>query len=347
MASEKQTDKAKVYSKLSGYNTYTVSDRPSVFGNVPEHIRITDIRSTRDYRADLLAQSDQRISDSYADWFSGIILNPVSNAFFEWPVDLIELGEAGKYARYLVFKNRKFGSLQPIKDLLYQPGMSDQLDWRRPLIRSICRSILHAMMELQENGYIYNNFNMQNIFYHPETGEVFFKFTPLIRIAGSRTEFDTVDCGAVSTEFAPPYIYNPDVYNGMLTRKSDYYQVSALLFRLMIGKLPYEGRDLAGYGVVFHPQFDTDEMAHNYYFKHYHQYPHFIFDENDDTNALSVTSDNDLPRERWNTLPESIKYMFRETLRQKTAEDPSSQISSTLRAWLEQIKNLDSAAETK
>ena len=114
----------------------------------------------------------------------------------------------------------------------------------------------------------------------------------------------------ISMEFAPPYIYGGSEYSGNI----DYFSICSILFRLMIGRLPYEGKGLNSFGEVFDPIRDVDVAAHEYYFEHYHQYPKFIFDSEDNSNSLGPMSENDLPKERWAELPDKIKEMFQESL---------------------------------
>ena len=161
-----------------------------------------------------------------------------------------------------------------------------------------------------------------------------------MRKAKSKSQYDKVNSSDIAPEFAPPFIYNEERYNGFMSKKTDYYQITALLFRLLIGRLPYEGRDLMNYGTVFDPQFDTDENAHKYYFQHYHQYPHFIFDTNDVSNSLSSTADNDMPQERWKSLPDNVKSKFNEILCRNAAESGTYK-NITPDAWLKAVSSLE------
>ena len=341
MANEK---KGYLYSKLSGFNIYDAGPQNLDDIVTSGHLKITDVRAKgeKNILAAMIYKSDEPISDEKAAWFAEIIQNPVSSIFFEWPIDLIEIERSDEFVCCLVYKNVNYNHLKPIKALLYQPSMSRVLDWRDPFMITVCRSFLTVMANLHSNGYIYNDFNINNILYNSDTGEVYFKFTHKLRKSESKTRYDIVECLDISPEFAPPFVYKPDVYDGFMSKETDCYQIATLLFRLMIGRLPYEGRDLMNYGTVFDPEFDTDENAHKYYFQQYHQYPHFIFDENDETNSLSSTSDNDMPRERWNALSDDVQKMFREALCQFAAEHPAAK-SFTPEEWLKAVSNLESA----
>lgn len=342
MAKEK---KLRIYSNLSGFNIYYVIMQ-HYGARVPDNFVITDIRENNEtnLHASVVYRSSEPMPETKAAWFAEIIQNPVSNSLFQWPIDLIEIKRATEYVVCLVYRNAQYSHMKPIKELLYQPGMSKILDWRNPFIITVCKYFLTAMSVLHSNGYIYNDFDIRNILYNPDSGEVFFKFTPNLRKARSNSQYDKVDCAAISPEFAPPFVYNEEMYNGFMTKKTDYYQITALLFRLMIGRLPYEGRDLMNYGIVFDPQFDTDDNAHKYYFQHYHQYPHFIFDENDVSNSLSTTTDNDMPRERWELLPDNVKNKFNEILCGNAAESGTYK-NITPDAWLKAVSSLETESK--
>lgn len=339
----KKAEKEYIYSRLSGFSVYAAELSEWDGQSTPPSLQLTDVRVSGNNT--LLAlpvyTADQPITDTKAAWFDAIIEEPASGAFFTWPQDLIEVARGNGYVGYLVYKNRTYRNMRPIRELLYQPSMSKVLDWRDPFILTVSRNFLTAMATLHGSGYIYNDFNMDHILYDPHTGAVFMKFSHSLRKSGSKTPYDTVDSAAISPEFAPPYVYNTDVYRGFLSKNTDCYQMVALLFRLWIGRLPYEGRDLMSYGTVFDPEFDTDENAHKYYFQQYHRYPHFIFDEADTTNALSATADNDLPRERWAALPEEVRHMFRNVLCQSTAERPMNKFLPTSVAWLKVVALLE------
>lgn len=330
-----------LYSKLSGFNIYDVDiDLVNGEGQFP----VKNIRSDtgNEYVASVINCHKTPLPLGKAAWFANIIRNPVQNDLFEWPLDVVEVEKDDSIYTCLVLKKQDFTRMRPIKELLYQPGLSEVLDWRSPFILTVCRNIVSAMDTLHSHGYIYNDFDINNILYDPNTGDVLFKFNDSIRINGSKTKFDEVECEDVSPEFAPPFIYDSNKYDRYLSYESDNYQLASMLFRLMIGRLPYEGMGLINYGVVFDPFFDVDENAHAYYFEHYHEYPHFIFDENDKTNSLSYTSASELPKDRWKTLPVEIRHMFSGVLCQSTAENLSGGHIPTAHEWLKALSKIGS-----
>ncbi len=338
MASEKNKDITYVYSKICGANLYVLC------GVSEDCYVVEDSRSSvpRRYLASIVYRTSEEDVQDRTSWFADIVLNPVQDPALEWPIDLVEIEHDGVVDGCLVYKVRDYAEWSPFRSVLYQQSMSEVLDWRNPAIFALCKNMLVAFEKMHRKGYLYNHFQMDSMLYHPTTCEIFLKFHPYVRKNGSDTDYDIVPSDYIAKEFAPPYVYREE-YRGYLSETANDYQITALLFRLMIGRLPYEGSAMLTHGAILDPAFDTDYSAHENYMRHYHQYPHFIFDETDDSNALSATTDQDLPRERWAVLPDDIKEMFRRGLAQTSAEtEPTDwdHMPPTPEAWLEALSRL-------
>lgn len=325
------------FSKISGFNSYYF---PKDFnGNTSSDV--IHVYSGSVFKAVPIYISNISMSPEKATWYSNIILDPMCGIYFEWPIDLVEVPlHSGEFATCMIFKHRQYSKLSSFRDILYQTGDSQVLDWRNVNIRLICLNLVDLMYELDRSKYAYHDFNMDRMYFNPSSGEVYLRFSPHVRKLSSNTEFDKINQDDLSIEFVPPYIYRRE-YSGFLKKYADYYQLSALLFRLMIGRLPYEGRDLMNYGTVMNPLIDTDKDAHKEYFIQYHSYPHFIFDEEDSSNELSPTWENELPKDRWKSLPEYIKDLFKTAFKQKNAENPSCAAMPSPKKWLTMLKKLE------
>ena len=292
------------FSLISGYNFYkipaNISGRTTYTGiHIPSGtaVRITNI-----------TESDHPVEKEAIRRHQKFMLKPMPQEYFEWPIDLVEIcNEAGKYIQSYVFPQKAYPAFTPIKQLLYQEKTSTVLDWRNGMVRDICISILKTFSMLHANGYSYNDFNINRIFYDQKTKNIFLRYTLEMRMDEDMER--PIIPKKIAMEFAPPYIYKKEEFTGNI----DDFSISSLLFRLMIGRLPYEGKGLASFGDVFDPIRDTDSEAHKYYFQHYHEFPHFIFDPDDDSNTLGPMSENDLPKKRWELLTERIKIMFQNT----------------------------------
>lgn len=325
------------FSTLSGYNFYQFPN-----GNIEDITTAIHVPSDTTVRVVPLGSRKTKMTRRQAKWYSAILLDPVLKDCFEWPVDIVETVENNDIKLYYIFNQRAYPKLTPLKNLLYENDQikKNELDWRNPWVMTICKNLLVAFAELDKNGYMYHNFDMNQIFYNNETGEVLLKYTTKLRRKGSDTVFDEIDCRDIATEFAPPYIYKKEKYTGKLDEYSDYYQIAALIFRLMIGRLPYEGNQFYSYGTVMKEGFPMDPGEYKQYFWAYHNYPHFIFDETDKTNELGATFEHEAPKQRWALLPEEVKAMFRLALRQSTAMRDEEVSLPTPAQWLKVIEAL-------
>lgn len=318
------------FSMLSGYNFYKLPK--GQIGN-KAYLGI-HVKSELPVRIVPIAREAGPISGDVVRWHQRFVQKPMTQKYFEWPVDLIEVKNGRwEYILCYVFPLKAYPNMLPIKDLLYQDKNSTVLDWRNKRIRDICRSILKVFSLLHGNGYAYNDFDINRIFYGKSTNQIFLRHTLNIRETEADGPFDSIDTEKIAPEFAPPYIYKKKVFFGEI----DNYAICSLLFRLMIGRLPYEGKGLTNFGDVFDPIRDTHGDTHDYYFKHYHQFPHFIFDPDDDCNSLGPMSENDLPKERWKSLPESIRTMFCKSLANFSGTEEKHLILYTPEVWLKEL----------
>lgn len=325
------------FSSLSGYNFYLFPD-----GRIEDVTTATHVPSDTTVRVVPLGERQSKMTRRQAKWHSTILLDPILMDSIEWPVDIVETVEDDAIKLYYIFNQRAYPTLTPLRELLFEnPQLpKNELDWRNPWVMTIAKNLLKAFDELDRNGYMYHNFNMNQIFYNDRTGEVLLKFSTKLRRKGSESVFDEIDCRAIATEFAPPYIYDKEKYNGKLDENSDYYQIAAMLFRLMIGRLPYEGNQFYNYGTVMNKMVNIDPGAYRQYFWAYHKYPHFIFDETDKSNELGETIDHEAARERWAKLPDEFKAQFRRVLRQSTALREENIDLPTPGQWLRALEML-------
>lgn len=318
------------FSAISGYNYYYLPEGPLEEGN------IVALHAQSENVVTLVPVNSREMSfeGNEIEWYDDFFLQPMPTKYFEWPVDLLQCQKSnGKYILYYVFSQRAYNDYVPIRKLLYQKKDSAALDWRNDKICTICRTFLEAMKLLDTSGYAYHDFDIERILYREKTGQVILRHTMHARKKQGKKKLDAVSAEQIAPEFAPPYLF-AESFDGYLNAEADYYSIAAILFRLMIGRLPYEGRGLSNYGDVFDPVRDTDEHNHRNYFQHYHKYPHFIFDPTDESNRLAPMQENDLPRERWEKLPEEIKEMFRASLCQAVAEGRTKKGLYTPAQWL-------------
>lgn len=339
------------FSVLEGNNYYKIP-RDALERNDQEILSGIHVQSNIPVKIRNIKRNQKTVSDNSErlKWYRKIIWDIMPEEKYEWPIDVIEYGDPNNCTRAFVFPTKPYPKYIPLKELLYQEKTSAKLDWRNKEIQTIIMNLLDIFSELHKNKFYYNDFDMNKIFYHPESQQIFLRYTTNLRIWQGRiakpgvvkvkeVEFgnpDLVKVEDLAVEFLPPYLNGKKFYTGNI----DEYCITSLLFYLMIGRMPYEGKALTAFGEIFDPNRDIDESLHRDYFEHYHNYPVFIFDIENDSNSLGPMWKNDLPRERWSNLSDEVKEMFQKSLGNLAPERRSECRFYSLDDWMEALNKL-------
>lgn len=316
------------FSCLSGYNMYV----PSQF----QKDTMTHLLSDTEVTVRPIKQLDDEIVQTKWRHF---IEHPINPNHATWPIDIVSLGD-GKMG--LIFKKRSLSKLQPIKNVLYR---SILLGKEKEDVQKLTRNLLNAFIDMHDCGYAYHAFDIEKIFYNVETKEVVFDFTLGMSRHRSDVGFASdVDPEAIGIEFLPPWI---DFDNrSKLSLADDYYSIAALLFRLFIGRMPYQGRLMHTHGNnnIMEIDMDVDPAAHLNMFTYYHEHPVFIFDPDDDSNNVGeVLADEKQYVSRWNELPENVRDMFIKTFSKQNIEHGIDNYDKmqlfTPRQWMDALTN--------
>lgn len=234
------------------------------------------------------------------------IQHPVNIKNILWPIDIIHLEEQ---RLGLVFRKRAFPKMEPLKNLLYTPSL---LSWKRNEIKVLVKNLLSAFKNIHDGGYSFHAFDMNTMYFVRSTNEILFDFSlALARHFDNISAVMKVDEDAVATEFLPPWI---DIEKReKLALADDFYSIAALIFRLFIGRMPYQGRYMDGHGDLMDAMRDTDPVDHIRMVSRYRENPIFIFDPNDKSNRLGTMTHEERISDLWDELPEKIKDMFIKT----------------------------------
>lgn len=314
-------------SAVSGYNYYLVPRELCVGERIPVALHRESGAVYWMHPGPVVDRSQAR---EQVQWYRDFILKPAPKRWLQWPVDMVRINvdefPDTPQQLYFVFPVRAMPELEPIKKLLYVNKRHDILDWRTDLIRKTVCSFLQAVDAVHEAGYSYNDFNIRRIGWDQSTGRVYLFYNDAVRKRGNDDVRNVLDPAITATEFAPSF-------EGV---DRDLYAVAAILFRLMIGRLPYQGWQIENNTHVFdHNYYDLDrEEAYRTYFERYHASSCFVFDPDDDTNRLSPGSEDDQPRERWEKLPGRIRDMFLSALAYTAPARRDKMVLYTPRQWL-------------
>ena len=186
--------------------------------------------------------------------------------------------------------------------------------WKNKKIQQMAIEIARRIQSINESGYLYLDFHLSRLFFSQD-GRLYLNFSNLIfpdRNKQQWAEEDFFDMEACSypVEFAEPAIVQGK--QKYFDYSSQNYSMAAMFFYLMFGRYAYEGRLMDGY-------VDDSERAHYEKFRDYHKMPVFIFEPEDDSNALGLFADEQRIVELWKDAAPALRDLFLRAMCQKTA----------------------------
>lgn len=322
----KKNNKNLIHSCLSGYNFYkpyeTIAD---AYGNI-EKIRAVQDKSFTEVEI----RYDDTLRKPGINKWKYFIEHPIDIKSMIWPVDLITQEER----LGLVFRRRAFPKMNTFRDLLYREY---QLDWRKEKIQTFAVNFLNLCQNIHEGDYAYHCFDLNRMYYNAENMDVLFDFSlSMTRNFNDPLRKGRVDKENTGIEFLSPWLKMDE--NNEMTFIDDCYSITALLFRMMIGRMPYHGRLMDGLGDLMNIERDVDYNEHINMIRHYREISIFIFDPEDTSNGIGTFSDEQEYIQRWNDLPETVKQMFISVFSQKNVEcSIDEKIYYTPKQWLEAL----------
>jgi len=290
-----------LYSCGSGYNFYFADECRSckVFHkskSVVQHAKTKDLFYITPFPEDV-------DNDTKLDFWVELIRKPANLKHYIWPVDIIATTDASGNTRYaLVFPFRELPTFENISSLL---AKGVQAGWEAPWVQKLVANLLDAWCDFDDLKYVYHEFSVDNMFYQKENFNVMFDFSFSIHKTENLFDARSVSKNRIAPDFADSYYYT-DERQSLMDLASDYYSIAVILFRLMIGRLPYQGK------VMEHEPNDS-ELEHENWLEIYHKNTYFIFDIDDATNQIGGETGfakDELYVDRWNGLPTHIKNMF-------------------------------------
>lgn len=251
-------------------------------------------------------------------------LQPLSSDVVLWPHDLISVTPAQHDPFDLFADNQYMEQPLPAADrpgetaLLFSRAESngtvrmhtilkriDDLTWKNHEVRRLAVQTLHAFERLNRSGYGYHDINPARFLMHQD-GSVMLDYTTLIYAfedyrAPQAPQLCAPEMGEYPLEYAEPAYVHGVIDH--LDFDSQNYSLAAFLFYLFFGRCAYDGKLLVGFS-------DDTVLQHYAKLRAYQDMPVFIFDDNDDRNALGLFGEDEALIELWNECPESIRELF-------------------------------------
>lgn len=213
----------------------------------------------------------------------------------------------------------------------YLAGLRER-NWKNEAVQKLIQGILQVMAQVNRAGYLYGDLSFSRFFLTSE-GRVVLNFSNLIfsdldRPGGSGVPLRK---GAYPIEFA-----DPTIVRGLRTEmdmESQNFSLTAMIFYLMFGVYPYDGRLMSGYP-------DDNPQQHAAKFRDYHRMPVFLFDPADSRNALGAFEEDQAVLNLWSECPEEIRTIFIRTLAQSNAERTQKIQNPSPEDWLRCFEEL-------
>lgn len=284
-----KTNKEYLTSILYDYNLYFDSDRTIDTVSQDGVKLIQHVKSKEEYYIVII--SDNMLIQKKDNLYR-IIAYPANNSFF-WPIDVVKSEIDNQY--YFVYPCRFKASRIALSELSKDENF---LGVEKDYIKLLLLNIVEAFQSLRDIGYIYYIWDDNIIYCSINDYSILMPFSNKISLGLNTSRKLSID--EYHTEFIDPYVYaNKCKYD----YQSEMYILAALIFRLLIGRFPFEGSLMDGI-----PK-DT-EFEFQQWVQKYTSQPIFMFDKNDTRNAIGTFSNEEIFIDRWNQLPEKLKDMF-------------------------------------
>ena len=295
-----------IYSLASGYNFYYYNSAERGHVLREREFILHHGKQKRRYYAEILP-NDIAEKFCHNHWIS-LIRKPVDTRNHLWPVDIVKIN--GEDALVFPYRSEldKFRTINEsggspnekllsnlVEDSNYHMGLDEPKNLR------FIKGFLSALCRFEKFCYAYHEFTYCNIYIHEDTNEVMFDFSYSTYPATDFLDGSKVAESRINPDYADVFYYHKTTKT--LDLASDYFSVAAILFKLLIGILPYQGCLLEG-------EYNRTEEDHDSWIKLYHKNPVFIFDPVDKRNEISETLGPDAYLDRWERLGTQLKQMF-------------------------------------
>lgn len=329
-------DSENVYiSLISSYNTYMDLDKYSQTVNNKKAIHVLHINSNEEY---YLVETDRNINTSSIEEISAILMRPLNKSVF-WPIDFVI-----KNNKYFLVYPLKF--VPPVTNLEIFANDENLLGFEHEHMKKLINNLVDLFENMYNHGYLYHQWNEQAIYVNQKDFSILAEFSDLITLGLESTIEMSVDT-------YPSDCFDP--YVNKTGQPSDYYSemyaINCLIFKLLIGKYPYEGKLLDGIPKYSDNDLNVDKTGcrvltedkdYAYWLNTYLKNTVFLFDENDTRNSIGGFSHEKIYLQRWESLTENMKKMLRNFFSFSNVQRDNGEVFViTPLMWKEALENFD------
>ena len=202
---------------------------------------------------------------------------------FLWPMAMVEDARSGTYGYVMALRGSNFRGIEDFMARRIEPSM-------RALLKA-GTGLAGGFLRLHSEGLCYRDISFGNVFFDPDTGDVRICDNDNVDISGAETG------GVLGTQrFMAPEVVRREAPP---SDKTDRYSLAVLLFFLLYGGHPLDGRREARIRCL-----DVPALERLYGFD-----PLYIWHPNDDSNR-PVKGIHDNPRNFRDIYPKAIADLF-------------------------------------
>ncbi len=272
------------YSTLSGWNQYRLTGTSCQWKEAEQYPEAVHQRTGECFHLRPLE------GKYHAEQYAYYTEHPAPVQFV-WPLDAAAKPHAKQY--YGVFRNLPADKMQSLADFVTRRNVMEEPEDAR-CAAEYARRILCDAAALYADGYAYYGWQAERIY-----------------ISGNGLRYDfSSSTDRIQPEKAYPSDGRSKLYcdpaKAAFGADLDYFAVAVLLFYILIGKYPYDGRLMDGVGAA-------TELEQAAWYEAYRKNCVFIFDRNDHRNSVGTFAHEAKFGQRWEALPADVRAVFTET----------------------------------
>lgn len=213
---------------------------------------------------------------------------------FVWPVDAAAKAGAAPSYQY-VFRNLPAAKLRNLSEWTAERNTADDPAAAEAAAR-YARMIVQDARHFYACGYAYYGWNPEMIYPAADGKSMIYDFS------------GTADRAAAEKPFPQPGVYKllTDPAKTQYCPDLDYFGLMVLLFYVLIGKYPYDGRLMDGIG-------RATALEQDAWYETYRRNSVFIFDPHDSRNSVGTFEHEKIYCARWESLPADVRALFTQT----------------------------------
>ena len=213
---------------------------------------------------------------------------------FAWPADAAVRGNEHAAYRY-VFRNLPASGQRSLTARTEDRNITDDPADAEAALRA-ARQIVQDARLFYACGYAYYGWDPDYIYPSADGVRLYYDFTGTADIIAKERPFPEAGRYKRLTDPAKTQ-YGADL---------DYFALMTLLFYVLIGKLPYDGRLMDGVG-------RAAESEQEAWYEAYRKNCVFIFDPHDSRNSVGTFAHEKMFLSRWEALPADVRTVFTQT----------------------------------